>query len=224
MNDRTNGAPGAPGSTPGAPGSTPPGGGQPPDQPSGAPGRTRAEERIAALGDAPGRLAQEVERLRAELEEAQRAAEEARTAWQRSAADFANYKRRSEQERAEQAGLASESLLLKVLAVADDLDLAIEHVPAEAAGSPWVEGISAIDRKLRQLLESAGVTPLDTVGKPFDPHEQQAISHEETTEAPDGTVLRELKRGYRVRDRILRPALVAVARNESRDPPTSNET
>lgn len=211
MNDRTNGAPGGP-----SPGER---GGDLNDQP-GTPvrGRTRAEERIAGLGDAPGGLAQEVDRLQAALQEAQRAAEEAHAAWQRSAADFANYKRRSEQERAEQAGLANESLLLRVLALADDFHLAIEHVPDEAAGSPWVEGITAIDRKMRQLLESAGVTALDTVGQPFDPHEQQAISYEETTEALDGTVLRELKRGYRLRDRILRPALVAVARNDTAGP------
>jgi molecular chaperone GrpE len=211
MNDRTNGAPdGAAHDNGPADTGT---GAHPPRR-----GRTRAEERIAALGDAPGGLVQEVERLHAELEEAQRATEEARAAWQRSAADFANYRRRSEQERAEQAGLASESLLLRVLALADDFDLAIEHVPEDALGSPWVEGISAIDRKLRQLLESAGVTAIETVGQPFDPHEQQAISYEETTEAPDGTVLRELTRGYRLRDRILRPALVAVARNDTGAP------
>jgi molecular chaperone GrpE len=105
-------------------------------------------------------------------------------------------------------------LLLKVLAVADDFDLAVEHVPAEAQGSPWVAGITAIDRKLRALLESEGVTAMDTVGQPFDPREHEAIASEDTTEVPDGTIVRELQRGYRIRDRVLRPALVAVARND----------
>ena len=87
-------------------------------------------------------------------------------------------------------------LLLKVLAVADDFDLAVEHVPAEAQGSPWVAGIAAIDRKLRALLESEGVTAMDTVGQMFDPREHEAIASEDTTEVPDGTVVRELQRGW----------------------------
>jgi molecular chaperone GrpE len=175
--------------------------------------RTRAEERIASLGAAPS-LEAELERLKDELAAAQRDAEDARASWQRSAADLANFRRRAEQERAERLGLASDMLLLKVLAVADDLDLAIEHVPDDARGSPWVEGIAAIDRKLRQLLESEGVTAMRTEGQPFDPHEHQAVSYEDSADVPDGTVLRELQRGYRVRDRVLRPALVAVARND----------
>ena len=210
MNDRTNGAPAGQGGGPEgrdehttgtpAPG-TPPG------------PRTRAEERIAGLGAAPD-LAAEVERLTSELARAEQEAAEARTSWQRTAADLANFRRRTEQEKAERLGLASDMLLLKVLAVADDFDLAIEHVPAEAQASPWVAGIAAIDRKLRALLESEGVTAMDTLGQPFDPREHEAVAHEDSTEVPDGTVLRELQRGYRVRDRVLRPALVAVARND----------
>jgi molecular chaperone GrpE len=178
------------------------------------PGRTRAEERIAALDTSGATLASRVEDLETALAEAERRVEEAQAGWQRERADFTNYKRRSEQEAAERAGRAADDLLLKVVAVADDFDLAIDHVPAEARGSAWVEGISAIDRKLRLLLESAGVTALRTVGQPFDPREQQAVSYEEAMEVPDGTVLRELQRGYRVGERILRPALVAVARND----------
>jgi molecular chaperone GrpE len=98
--------------------------------------------------------------------------------------------------------------------VADDLDMAIEHVPTEAQGSPWVAGITAIDRKLRAVLESEGVTAMQTEGQPFDPREHEAVSYEDATDVPDGTVLRELQRGYRIRDRVLRPALVAVARND----------
>ena len=232
MNDRTNGAPGGP-AGPGAPGGSgthggaaAPGG---PDESTSRPGaaatpgtpgprqadpsRTRAEQRIADLGSPPS-LHAEVERLTAELARAQQEAFDARTGWQRTAADLANYRRRTEQEKAERLGLASDVLLLKVLAVADDFDLAVEHVPAEAQGSPWVEGITAIDRKLRALLESEGVTAMETVGQPFDPREHEAIASEDTTEVPDGTVVRELQRGYKVRDRVLRPALVAVARND----------
>ena len=77
--------------------------------------------------------------------------------------------------------------------------------------SSWVEGIAAIDRKLRLLLDSEGLTPIEAVGQPFDPHEHEAVAQEETTAVPEGTVTAELQRGYRIRDRVLRPAMVAVA-------------
>ena len=188
-----------PGSTTGTPPPTPP--------------RTRAEQRIADLGATPN-LQAEVERLTAELARLEQETADAKAGWQRAAADLANYRRRTEQEKAERMGLASDILLLKVLSVADDLDLAIEHVPPEADGSPWIAGITAIDRKLRAVLVSEGVTEMDTEGVPFDPREHEAVSYEDSTDLPDGTVLRELQRGYRVRDRVLRPALVAVARND----------
>jgi molecular chaperone GrpE len=175
--------------------------------------RTRADERIASLDASAAGLAGQVEELRGQLELAQQEAADNKAAWQRAAADFANYRRRTEEDRLRDLGLANEMLIRKVLALADDFDLAVDHVPAEHAASPWVEGIVQIDRKLRTLLESEGVTPIEALGKPFDPHEHDAVSHEETTDAPDGTVLRELQRGYYLRDRVLRPALVAVANN-----------
>ena len=205
MKDRTNGAP----ERAGAGDNGDPEQSVAADRSSG--GSTRAEKRIAALDN--NSLAAMLDALKKELELATRAAQEAEAGWQRSRADFANFKRRNETERAERAGLASDSVLLKVVALADDFDLAIEHVPVESRGSPWVEGISAIDRKLRQLLESEGVKPMHTEGQPFDPREHQAVSYEDTEDAADGTVLKELQRGYYIRDRVLRPALVAVASN-----------
>jgi len=176
--------------------------------------RTRAEERIEGLRapSTPELLAQ-VEALRAELAAAQQEAGEHRAGWQRAAADFANYKRRAEQEREAMLGLANEILLLKVLALADDFDRAIAAMPPELDRLGWIEGIVAIDRKLRQLLESEGVTAIEAIGKPFDPREHEAVLHEETSDAPDETVIGELQRGYRLRDRVLRPALVSVAKN-----------
>lgn len=211
MNDKTNGAPRAPGSTHDSGAPARPGGAA---HDSNAPRRSRAEERIASLDTSPTALARRIEELEQQLAQATQEAAEAKAGWQRSAADFANFRRRTEQERADLLGLASDSLLLKVVALADDFDRALELVPQEGRGSPWLEGIAAIDRKLRQLLESEGVTPMQAQGRPFDPREHEAVAHEDTAEAPDGSVLRELQRGYYVRDRVLRPALVAVARNE----------
>ena len=109
-------------------------------------------------------------------------------------------------------GLAAESLLSKVLAVADDFDLALEARPATIAADPWVEGIGAIDRKLRQVLESEGVRPIESVpGGLFDPRLHEAIVNVPGSGQPEGTIVVEVRRGYRLRDRILRPALVAVA-------------
>lgn len=211
MNDQSNGAPTNGAATNGDPKQT-----QPEER-----GRTRAEERIAALDTSGASLAETIEQLTARLQAATQKAEEAEAGWQRARADFSNFKRRTEEERAEIGIRASDDLLLKVVALADDFDLAIEHVPPDAAGSPWMEGIQAIDRKLRQLLESAGVQPMTAEGQAFDPREHQAISHEESAEVPDGTVLRELQRGYYVGDRVLRPAFVAVASNPSDQGPTA---
>jgi molecular chaperone GrpE len=118
-------------------------------------------------------------------------------------------------------GLANEALLSKLLGIADDFDRAIEHMPPELRDVGWVEGIAAIDRKLRLLLDSEGLTPIAAIGQPFDPREHEAVTQSVTSDVPEGTVTAELQRGYRIRDRILRPAMVAVAK--APDDGNSNE-
>jgi molecular chaperone GrpE len=149
----------------------------------------------------------------AATEELARERDEYLAALQRERAEFVNFRRRTTEERDAMLGLAAESLLRKVLAVADDFDLAVEHRPeGGGADAAWVEGIVAIDRKLRQLLESEGVTPVDaSPGTRFDPHEHEAVANVPGTGRPGGEIVDELRRGYRLRDRVLRPALVAVA-------------
>jgi molecular chaperone GrpE len=177
--------------------------------------RTRAEERIEAIDASPSALAAQVDELRARAETAEQELAETTGLLQRTAADFQNYRRRTEQERAAQLAYATERLLGKLLAIADDFDRAIDHAPSDPAMGAWVEGVTAIDRKIRALLDSEGVTPIESVGQPFDPKLHEAIAHEPTTDAPDGTVLREFQRGYELAGRVLRPALVAVADNTS---------
>jgi molecular chaperone GrpE len=205
MNDRTNGAPKR--------GHEP----EPTASPKPAASGSRAQERIAALDTSGAATTARVDELEAQLAVALARAEEAEAGWQRARADFANLRRRTEEERADLAASASDRLLLRVLELADDFDLAVEHVPDEARSSAWVEGIRAIDRKLRALLESEGVRPMGSEGEPFDPHTQQAISYEDHADLPDGTVVKVLQRGYTLRERVLRPALVAVARNDEND-------
>ena len=197
---------------------------------------TRAEERAAGLDISPAKLAAEIERLTAERDAALRKAAAAvaaaatapsdsgeldalrkerddfLAALQRERAEFQNYKRRTAEEREASLGLAAEGLIRKVLALADDFDRAIESRPAELAADPWVDGVVAIDRKLRQLLESEGVRPIDVPpGAAFDPREQEAVASVPATGMAAGHVVEQLRRGYRLRDRVIRPAMVAVA-------------
>lgn len=180
--------------------------------------KTRAEERIEAIDASPAALAEQLEELRQQLIRAEQEAGENRAAWQRTAADFANYRRRTEQDREQTLGLANEMLLLKLLAVVDDLDRALAQMPRELAHLGWIEGLWLVERKFRSLLGSEGVTPIDAQGKAFDPREHEAVMHEETSSAPDGSVTAELQKGYRIRDRVLRPALVSVAKNTAAPP------
>ena len=138
--------------------------------------RTRSEERIDEIDISPTALLAVIETLTAERDAATASANDYLAALQRERAEFMNFKRRTAEERDRDLGLAAEDLIRKVLAVADDFDRAIDARPASIAEDPWFEGIAAIDRKLRVLLESEGVTSIDAMpGTPFDPREHEAI-------------------------------------------------
>jgi molecular chaperone GrpE len=174
--------------------------------------RTRAQERADAVDVSPTKLLADIEQLKTDGEAARGQAEEYIGLLQRERAEFANYRRRTAEERERELGLAGEDLIRKVLAIADDFDLAIDAVPPEIASNSWVGGVVAIDRKLRSLLESEGVTQIDaSAGRQFDPREHEAIAHVPAPGRRDGEIVEEVRRGYRLRDRVIRPALVAVA-------------
>lgn len=184
--------------------------------------RTRAQERADAIDVSPTALVAQIEALQGELDTARKAGDEYVAALQRERAEFQNFRRRTAEERLRDLGLAGEDLIRKVLAIADDFDRAIEARPASIAQDPWFEGIAAIDRKLRQLLESEGVTAIDAAaGKPFDPREHEAIANVAGTGHAEGAIVEEVRRGYRLRDRVIRPALVAVAANADADTTTA---
>jgi molecular chaperone GrpE len=192
--------------------------------------RTRAQERIDAVDTSPRAVAAALERLRqdADARAAQAKAEhdeelakvaaerdEYLAALQRERAEFTNFRQRTAKERELERGLAGEDLIVKVLALADDFDRAIDSRPDALADSSWADGIAAIDRKLRALLESEGVTAVEvSEGTPFDPRQHEAIVSVPGTGLPDGAIVEEVRRGYRLRDRVIRPALVAVARGD----------
>jgi molecular chaperone GrpE len=146
-------------------------------------------------------------------------------ALQRERAEFVNFKRRTAEEREAMLGLAAEGLIRKVLALADDFDRAIEHRPDDGgAEGSWAEGVVAIDRKLRQLLESEGVGPIEAApGTPFDPRQHEAVANVPGTGRRGGEIVDELRRGYKLRDRVIRPALVAVAEDGGGESATGPE-
>ena len=130
---------------------------------------------------------------------------------QRLAADFANYRKRNEAERTEFAKFAKADLIAKLLDVLDGYDRALATVPDELKGQAWVEGMWLVERKLRSILEAEGLEPIDSLGKPFDPYVHEAVAHVESDQ-PEGTIVEEFQKAYRLHDRVIRPALVSVAK------------
>lgn len=185
--------------------------------------KTRAQERAEAIDVSPTALLAQIEALQTENAAARAQSEEYLQALQRERAEFLNFKRRTTEERQRDLGLAAEDLIRKVLTLADDFDRAIEARPDSIAGDPWFEGVSAIDRKLRTLLDSEGVTAIDaSPGNRFDPREHDAIASVPGTGRPEGEIIEQVRRGYRLRDRVLRPALVAVAAGDGPESTTTD--
>ena len=166
--------------------------------------------------EAPGEGARPLEAapidsLEAKVAELEAALAESRDKYLRLAADFDNFKKRSRQEHLETIQHASADLIARLLPGLDDLHKALDHKP-EGLDEAWARGLELSVRKLEEALRAHGLEAIDSVGKPFDPAVHEAIGHEESAEHPEDTVLQELRRGYRIRDRVVRPALVKVAR------------
>jgi molecular chaperone GrpE len=153
----------------------------------------------------------ELQALQQRLAQAEKDAADYKDQWLRAAADYKNFKRRAETERAELIRSASSSLLLKLLPIVDDFDRSIANIPAEIAATPWWGGTQLIAQKLRTLLESEGAKPIEALGQDFDPNLHEAVIYEDA-EGQDGKVIAELQRGYRLNDRVLRPTMVKVGK------------
>ena len=129
----------------------------------------------------------------------------------RKTAEFDNYRKRLERERREQADQAVVDLLQELLMVVDDFDLALRVEAGEGAKS-YRKGVELIHAKLQDLLRKQGVRGIEALGADFDPNVHQAVSHEASPEHREGEVIGELRRGYMLGDRLLRPAMVKVAK------------
>jgi len=149
--------------------------------------------------------------LEGKIAELESAAAEAKDRHLRLAADFDNYKRRARQEQIDTIQHASTELIARLLPGLDDLQKALDHTPA-GVDDAWAKGLELSVRKLEEALAAFGLEPIEAVGAPFDPKYHEAIGHEDSDDYPEDTVVQELRRGYRMRDRVIRPALVKVAR------------
>ncbi|MGH7752836.1 MAG: nucleotide exchange factor GrpE [Gemmatimonadales bacterium] len=142
----------------------------------------------------------------AELSELREKADQYYKNWQRATADYLNFKKRVEQERGEAARLASAALVINLLPVYDDLERAVGNVDAGLAGLNWVQGVVAIHQKFGRLLEAMNVHEVEWDGV-FDPARHEAIGQ---APGPEGQVLQVVQKGYRLGDRVIRPAMVIV--------------
>ena len=149
----------------------------------------------------------------------QEAAEAGEARYKRLAADFENYKRRKNQELHDSRRYASEEAARALLPVLDNLRRAVEHAPEGGAEDFFVSGLHLVVREFEAALERLGVTRVPAVGEPFDPALHEAIGGDESDEVELDTVSAELVPGYRLHDRLLRPAMVRVAHPRHRETP-----
>jgi len=155
----------------------------------------------------PVTAAEDIEALQQALATEQAKSEANLAGWQRAQADFINYKRRQEQEREDLIKLANATLMRSILPVLDDLERALDAIPPRLTKHDWVNGVKLIDRKLRTSLELQGLTPIEVLGEPFDPNFHEAVRQDCGAE---GMVVVELEKGYKLHDRVIRPAKVVV--------------
>lgn len=168
-------------------------------------GQTEAMERENYVQD------QSTEELKQQLAQEKERAEANLASWQRSAADFQNYKRRVEQEREEVARLANASLIINLLPLMDDLERALDSVDTRLAGMTWLDGLRLIHRKFEAVLEMNGVTQIEADGQDFDPNVHEAVTF---GPGEDNKVIAVVQKGYRLGGRVLRPAMVVVGKQQ----------
>jgi molecular chaperone GrpE len=129
----------------------------------------------------------------------------------RSQADFENYKKRAAREKEDAIKYANTSLLERLVAIVDNFELGLSAARAEGERSPILAGMVMVLKQLTDFLADNGLQPINAEGKKFDPNLHEAIAHEASDEFPEGTVIRQTRRGYRMKDRLLRPSSVVVS-------------
>jgi len=171
-----------------------------------------AEAAAAEDAEAAGELSPEMAALIEELKEARQAADEARDHALRAQAELQNFRRRKEREVAERIALANESLILELLPVLDDFERAFNAIPDEdrEAHKAWIGGFELIYRKLQKILENQGLEAIDASGE-FNPEVHEAVTMTPSDEVESGHIVTEFRKGYKLKDKVIRASLVSVA-------------
>lgn len=161
----------------------------------------------------PDELVKQLENLKRQLDGEKAKSEDYLRRWQRAQADFVNFKRRMEQERAELLRYANASLVSKLLPILDDFERAEASLPGTLRHLSWIEGIFLIRLRLQAILQQEGLSRIEALGKDFDPVDHEAVIVEPDVDPGRGQVVEELQTGYRLGDRTIRPTLVKVGRH-----------
>jgi molecular chaperone GrpE len=154
----------------------------------------------------------EVEELKKELNEARIKADQYLDGWQRAAAEFSNYKKRVDRDQSQAYLVNKGNIIKRFLEIIDDIDRALKTKPHSGEGAAWGEGIELIQRKFLGILDAEGVKTIQVEGQFFDPNYHEAITQEDSPDHQSGQIIGLVKQGYILGDRVLRPALVRVAR------------
>jgi molecular chaperone GrpE len=169
----------------------------------------------AAASSAPSSIARGADATQAEAEDPtaglQADLDRFRDLALRSQADFENYKKRSAREKEEAIKYANSSLLERLVGIIDNFELGLAAAKEQGADSPIYSGMILVQKQLNDLLAENGLQPIEAEGKTFDPNLHEAIAHEPSNEFPEEVVVRQARRGYRFKDRLLRPAKVVVS-------------
>jgi molecular chaperone GrpE len=154
----------------------------------------------------------DVQELQRELDKERERVKDLQDRWQRAAADLANLRRRTEQERGEVEQFASMRLVQEILPVLDNFERAISTIPSNLGMLTWIQGVMLIQRHLEALLEQRGLIPIEAQGQSFNPHYHEAVSERDQEGVAPGTVIQEYQRGYSMHGRVIRPTLVEIAK------------
>jgi molecular chaperone GrpE len=159
----------------------------------------------------------ELDDLKKRLEEKEKEAKENRDRLLRTAADFENYKKRAAREKEDWTKFANEDLIRAVLPFIDNLERAVNHAEKAADTGVLIEGIKLTIQQIHQRLNRFGLTPFESVGKPFDPERHEAMLVVETDQHEPNRVVEEFQKGYLLNERLLRPATVSVSKPPSKE-------
>ena len=177
------------------------------------PDKTKADDTATASSvENSTSMDAEIESLREELAAKESEAKTNYDRFLRQVAELENFKRRSAREREDTTRFANEAIIRDLLPVIDNLERAVAHAAGGGNGKPIVEGVEMVLRGLLDVLSKHGVMQISAVGQPFDPSKHEAVAHVESDVHEANSVVEELHKGYALRDRLLRPALVSVAK------------